>query len=97
MSNDYTNPNTNPKTLTTLTLTLTDSYSALESFCVPVFCDFVRNYSCTIDGVIDTPLHNRHKIVEQLPACVLGLMLHSEPSPVDKWVLLAKIDNSCRQ
>ena len=48
MSNDYTNPNTNPKTLTTLALTLTDPHSALGSFCAPEFCDFVRNYSCTV-------------------------------------------------
>jgi len=39
LSNDYTNPNTNPRTFTTLTLTLTDPYSAFESF-----CDFKRNY-----------------------------------------------------
>ena len=30
MSNDYTNPNTNPKTLTTLTLTLTDHDETFE-------------------------------------------------------------------
>jgi len=56
LSNDYTNYNTNPKTLTTLTLTLTDPKGAFESFCVPVFCDFVRNYSCTVDGAIDTSI-----------------------------------------
>src|SRR6218665_1567656 len=33
-------PNTNPRALTTLTLTLTDPYSAFESFCAPIFCDF---------------------------------------------------------
>ena len=47
LSNDYTNPNTNPKPLTTLALTLADHDNAFESFCAPVFCDFVRNYSCT--------------------------------------------------
>jgi len=36
MSNDYTNPNTNPKTLTTLTLTLTEAHDGSESFCASV-------------------------------------------------------------
>src|SRR6218665_1353029 len=49
LSSNYTNPNTNPKALTTLTLTLTDPHGAFESFCAPAFCDFVRNYSCTAD------------------------------------------------
>jgi len=44
LSNDYTNPNTNPRTLMTLTLTLTDPHGAFESFCAPAFCDFVWNY-----------------------------------------------------
>jgi len=38
LSNDYTNPNTNQKTLTTLILTLTDPHDAFEKFCAPVFC-----------------------------------------------------------
>ena len=50
LSNDY----TNPKTLTTLALTLADHYDAFESFCAPVFCDFVRKYSCTVDGAVVT-------------------------------------------
>jgi len=54
LSNDYTNPNTNRKTLTTLALTLADHHEAFESFCVLVFCDFLRNYSCTIDGAVVT-------------------------------------------
>jgi len=54
MSNDYINPNTNPKTLMTLALTLTDHHEAFESFYAPVFCDFVRNYSCTVDGAVVT-------------------------------------------
>src|SRR6218665_1531852 len=58
LSNDYTNPNTNPKTLTTLALTLTDHHDALESFCAPVFCDFVRNYSCTVEGAVVTSKYN---------------------------------------
>jgi len=37
MSTDYTNPNTNPKTLTTLALTLTDPHGAFESFCAPAY------------------------------------------------------------
>ena len=32
VSNDYSNPNTNPKILTTLALTLTDPHDAFESF-----------------------------------------------------------------
>jgi len=53
-SNDYTNPNTNPKALTTLTLTLTDPHGAFESFCVPVFCDFIWNYFLGTFGLLDT-------------------------------------------
>src|SRR6218665_3375037 len=54
LSNDYTNPNTNPKTFTMLALTLAEHHDAFESFCAPVFCDFVRNYSCTVDGAVVT-------------------------------------------
>src|SRR6218665_2008702 len=54
LSNDYTNPNTNPKTFTTLILTLTDPHCAFESFCAPAFFDFIRNYSCTFDGAVVT-------------------------------------------
>ena len=50
----YSNNNTNPKTLTTLTLTLADPHGAFESFCAPAFCDFIRNYSCTVDGAVVT-------------------------------------------
>src|SRR6218665_1900756 len=57
LSNDYTNPNTNPKTLMTLILALTDSHDAFESLCAPVFCDFVRNYSGTDNGAIVTSYH----------------------------------------
>ena len=54
LSNDYTNNNTNPKTLTTLILTITDPHGAFGSICAPAFCDFVRNYSCTVDGAVVT-------------------------------------------
>src|SRR6218665_3899183 len=54
LSNDYTNPNTNPRTLTMLTLTQTDPQDTFESFCAPVFCNFIRNYYCTVDGAIVT-------------------------------------------
>src|SRR6218665_882306 len=54
LSNDYTNNNTDPKTLLMLILTLTDPHDAFESFCEPAFCDFVRNYSCTVDGAVVT-------------------------------------------
>src|SRR6218665_2277315 len=50
VSNDYSNPNTNPKTLTTLALT--EAHDAFDSFFAPVCCDFVRNYSCTVDGAV---------------------------------------------
>jgi len=58
------NPNTNPKTLTMLTLTLTDPQGAIESFRVPVFCDFVPNYSYIVDGPVYTSFLERlqHKI-----------------------------------
>jgi len=54
ISNDYTNPNTNPKTLTTLAMTLADHHDAFESYCAAMFCDFVRNYSCTVNGALVT-------------------------------------------
>src|SRR6218665_972758 len=50
------NGHTNPKTLTELALTLTNLHDAFESFCAPVFCDSVRNYSCTVDGAVVTSL-----------------------------------------
>src|SRR6218665_385586 len=56
LCNDYTNRNTNPNFLTTLALTLTDHHDAFESFCAPVFCECVRNYSCTVDGAVVTSL-----------------------------------------
>jgi len=54
LSNVYTNNNTDPKTLMTLILTLTDHHDAFESFCEPAFCDFVWNYSFTVDGTVVT-------------------------------------------
>ena len=54
LSNDYTKPNTNPKTLTMLALALADHHDAFGSLCASVFCDFVRNYSCTVDGAVVT-------------------------------------------
>jgi len=45
LSYDYTNPSTNPKTLTTLTLTVTDPPDSFESFCAQLFYDFIRNYA----------------------------------------------------
>jgi len=56
LSNDYTNPNTNPKTIATLTLTVTDPHEDFESACERIFCDFIWNYSCTVDGAIVTSL-----------------------------------------
>ena len=44
MSNDYTNPNTNLKVLTTLNLTLSNPHDAFESLWAPVCCDFKTNY-----------------------------------------------------
>src|SRR6218665_2849527 len=37
LSNAYTNPNTNPKTITSGILTLNDRHDDFESFCAPVF------------------------------------------------------------
>src|SRR6218665_3896650 len=54
LSSKYTNPDTNPRTLTTLTPTLTDPHGAFESFCAPIFCDFKRNYYMSELGHIDT-------------------------------------------
>src|SRR6218665_651305 len=54
LSNDYTNPYTKSKNFTTLSLTLAEHHDAFESFCAPVFCDFVRNYSSTVDGAVVT-------------------------------------------
>src|SRR6218665_79154 len=47
LSNDYTNHNTNPKTLTTLALTLADHHDAFEAF--------VRRYFVTLYGTIPEP------------------------------------------
>jgi len=57
LSNDYTNPNTNPKTLTTLTLTLTDPHNAFESFCAPIFGNYMRNYFLDWESEYRTPRH----------------------------------------
>ena len=70
LSNDRTNPDTNNKTLTKLALTLTDHHDAFESFCAPVFCDFVRNYSCTVDGAVVT---SKGKFAKQPDNVVLHL------------------------
>src|SRR6218665_3535795 len=40
--------------LTALNLTLTDPHGAFESFCAPIFCDFIRNYYMSELGHIDT-------------------------------------------
>ena len=57
MSNDYTNLNNKPKTLTTLTLTLTNPHDVFESFCAPVFCYFKRSYSGTyVDPLVTSYL-----------------------------------------
>jgi len=47
LSNDYTNPNTNPKTLTMLNLTLTNPHDALKAF--------VCRYFVTLYGTILCP------------------------------------------
>jgi len=58
MSSDYTNPNTNPRILATLTLTLTDPLHAFESFYAPVFCDFIRKYFLDSESECRTPRHS---------------------------------------
>ena len=62
LSNDYTNPNTNPKTLTTLTLTLTDPRDAFECFCAPIFCDLIWNYFLDSESHFRTPRHFEGKM-----------------------------------
>jgi len=47
LSNDYTNPNTNHKTLTTLALILADHHDAFKAF--------VRRYFVTLYGTIPAP------------------------------------------
>src|SRR6218665_850164 len=64
LSNDYTNPNTNTKTLTTLSLALTNPHDDFESLCAPVLCNFVRNYS----GAYVGPLPLR---IEYARVCVM--------------------------
>ena len=57
LSKAYTNPNTNPKTLTAGILTLNNRHGAFESFCALVFCDFIRNYFLSDSetfGLLDT-------------------------------------------
>ena len=57
LSKAYTNPNTNPKTLTEGILTLNDRHGAFASFCAPVFCDFIWNYFLSDSetfGLLDT-------------------------------------------
>src|SRR6218665_1305782 len=62
LSIDYTNPNTNPKPRTTLVLSLADHHNAFESFHAPAFCDFVGNYSCTVDGAVVTSIHLSYRL-----------------------------------
>ena len=61
LSNDYANPNTNPKILSALILTLTDPNAAFGSFCGPVFCDFIRNYFLDSESECRTSKHKKHK------------------------------------
>jgi len=64
LSNDYTNPNTNPKILMTLILILTDPHNVFESFCAPVLCDFIQNYFLDSESECRTPRHSvllKHK------------------------------------
>src|SRR6218665_3915123 len=79
LSNDYTNPNTNPRTLTTLTLTLTDPHNAFESWCAPVFCDFIRNYFAPKLGHIVTSIYLSHC---QTSPLLPYLLLHQGTSPL---------------
>ena len=54
LSNVYSNPNTNSKTLTVGILTLNDRHDAFEGFCASVFCDFIRNYFFRTPKLSDT-------------------------------------------
>jgi len=64
LSNDYTNPNANPKTLT---ITLTVLHNAFESFCAPLFCDFIQNYFLDSESECRTPRHFVFKGTWRLP------------------------------
>ena len=58
----YTNPNTNPRTLTADILTINDRHNDFESFCALVFCDFIRNYfllEFESFGLLDTSIFLR--------------------------------------
>jgi len=61
------NPNTNPKTLTTLSMTLTDPQDAFESFCVPVFCDFIRNYRVPNSDLYSLRINLQFSVTSESP------------------------------
>jgi len=75
LSHDYTNPNTNPKTLTPLTLTLAELHDAFESFRVPVFCDFIRNYFLDSEFDFRTP---RHFVISLLQIAIRKVTVKSK-------------------
>jgi len=52
-----TNTNPNPKTLKAGILTLNDRHDAFESFCAPVVCVFMRNYSGSDIVTLVTSFH----------------------------------------
>jgi len=55
LSNDYNKPNTNPDHHDACPYPSRPS-RCFESSCAPVFCDFVRNYSCTVGGAVVTSI-----------------------------------------
>ena len=61
--NDY----TNPKTLTTLALTLADHHNAFKRFCLPEFFDFVQNFVGHGGALVEAITLNR-RVVGSTPA-----------------------------
>jgi len=67
--NDYTNPNTNPKTFTTLVLTLADNHDALKAL--------VRRYFVTLYGTIPKfSMRAKEGAYSFLPALELSVAIY---------------------
>src|SRR6218665_568022 len=56
----------------TLTLTQTDPHDIFESFCSPIFCDFIRNY-------FDPKLG--HIVTSNFKICLLMYRVYTNSSP----------------
>src|SRR6218665_3870357 len=89
MSKAHTNPNTNPKTLMAGILTLNDRHGAFESFCAPVFCDFLRNYFLSDSktfGLLDTSFEIWKPTIQFIDQKYYSSLIHSSSSnPRHLW------------